>query len=118
MIFWPESLLPGDSELLAQAANARECPTLAECSRSAIQHLAQCDGIDFATALIYDRILRQPANRDFFERVHCQPEVRTDDLPLIGLVPGAFYREHNNTGADGAEAGPVPTAFVAVTVNV
>lgn len=103
MIFWPESLLTGDAELLAQVAVSRECPTLADCSRLATQNLAQREGIDFATALIFDRVLRQPVNRDFSERVHCQPEVRTDDLPLIGLVPGAFYREHNNTGADGAE---------------
>jgi hypothetical protein len=103
MIFWPESLLKGDSNLLARAAAASDCPKLAGCSRSAIQHLAQREGIDFATALIFDRVLRQPANRDFFERMQCQPEVRRGEPPLIGLVPGAFYREHNNTGADGAE---------------
>jgi hypothetical protein len=103
MIFWPESLLAGDSELLAEAATTPEFPTLAECSRHAIRNLAEREGIDFATALIFDRVLRQPANRDFFKRVRCRPEARPDDLPLIGLVPGAFYREHNNTGADGAE---------------
>lgn len=103
MITWPESLLPGDSELLTQAAAARECPTLADCSRFAIQKLAQREGTEFATALLFDRVLRHTPNRDFFERMQCPPEVHTGELPLIGLAPGAFYREHNNTGADGAE---------------
>lgn len=103
MIPWPQSLLAGDRELLARASAARECLALSECSRSVLREISEREGIDFATALLFDRVLQQAINHDFLERIQRLPSARTDNLPLIGIVPGAFYREHNNTGADGTE---------------
>lgn len=106
MILVPESLRPGDQDLIAQAAAEGDFPSLHDCSRTAICEFSRRSGMDLATALLFDRVLRQPANRGFLERITtCNP--KPDRLPLVGIVPGAFYREHNNTGADGAEVAGV-----------
>jgi hypothetical protein len=103
MICRQESLAAGGPELLAAAAAEPGLPTLLECSRAAIQEFSKSKGIDLATALLYDRVLRQPANRELFERI-CSGNIRRlKDPPLVGIVPGAFYLEHKNTGADGQE---------------
>jgi hypothetical protein len=62
--------------------------------------IAQDHGLDFATALLYERICRRPANEEFLRAA------RTRQLPppgdvMIGIVPGAFHREHRHTGANG-----------------
>lgn len=60
------------------------------------------EGLDFATAVLYEGLMRKPENLRFCESVGGQTakgEIRAD---LIGVVPGAFYRTHRNTGADGA----------------
>lgn len=55
-----------------------------------------------ATALLYDRVLRRSENRAFLQRViEGHGEVDPSQFK-VGLVPGAFYREHAHTGADGA----------------
>lgn len=97
----PESLSAGDAELLARAARVSDLPGLRDCSRSSLQDFSRRSGLDLATALLYDRVARHPANHDFIERVRTAPD-KLDRLPLVGIVPGAFYRDHNNTGADGA----------------
>jgi hypothetical protein len=58
--------------------------------------------LDFVTALFHDRVLRVPENLAFRHRLQTTadcPEIRET---LFGIVPGAFYRNHRNTGADGA----------------
>jgi len=101
MILVPESVRLGDRELLAQAATLADCPDVRDCSRSAIQDFSRRSGMDLATALLYDRIVRESANRDFMQRVQAVASGEVQ-LPLVGIVPGAFYRDHSHTGADGA----------------
>jgi hypothetical protein len=101
MILVPDSVCPGDQELLTQAAHLSEYPNIQDYSRSSIQEFSQHSGIELATALLYDRITRQPSNGDFMRRVQADTAAPSH-LPLIGIVPGAFYRNHTNTGADGA----------------
>jgi hypothetical protein len=100
-----------DRELLARAAEWPECPGLQDCSRERLARLAAIHGTDFATALIYDRLLRLPDHRRLFERVHQSGNQARTVAPEmshravrghVALVPGAFYREHKNTGADGS----------------
>jgi len=69
-----------------------------------LAEIADSEGLDFATALLYDRILRVPANRDFMEQADQQKKTDKARPDLVGVVPGAFYREHKGTGADGARA--------------
>jgi hypothetical protein len=76
---------PGDQEL-----TSLDAPRLAE--------LARHEGLDFATALLYDRLLRVPANAAFWQAAQEPARLGVD---LIGVVPGAFHRQHQNTGANG-----------------
>ncbi len=91
-----------DRDLLQQAGACADCRTLNECSESAIAEMARARGADFATALLYDRVLQVPRNHQFFRRVESGERTRITDSPLVGIIPGAFHREHRNTGADGS----------------
>jgi hypothetical protein len=84
-----------DAELLARAA-AWTGPDLD------FAQLAQTDGLDFATAVLYDRLSRVPANAQFSHRVRDAHQTDRIHADVIGIVPGAFHREHRNTGADGS----------------
>jgi hypothetical protein len=66
--------------------------------------LARTEGLHFATALLHDRILRTPPNGEFFLSAQKAQRPAKICADLIGVVPGAFHREHRNTGADGARA--------------
>jgi len=89
-----------DAELLARAAAWPE-ETTADPDADWLMELVQREGLDLATAVLYDRLWRRPANADFLRAAE-QPVAIRD--ALIGVVPGAFHREHRNTGADGARA--------------
>ena len=91
-----------DRELLSQAAAESECPTLSDCSPSKTQEFARTHSLDLATALIYDRVLLDSTHKAFFQQVGAADSGAPTQPTLIGIVPGAFYREHKNTGADGA----------------
>jgi hypothetical protein len=103
-----------DARLLARAA----AWTGPECDPA---ELARTEGLDFATALLHDRILRVPANGEFFHSAREAQRPTKICTDLIGVVPGAFHREHRDTGANGArvlsiaeklacEAEVIPTA--------
>ena len=91
-----------DKDLLARAASWDQCASLADCSPLKLKELTQTEGIEFATAVLYDRVLRNETNRRFFTRVQNIDPVQAIQPTLIGIVPGAFYREHKHSGADGA----------------
>jgi hypothetical protein len=57
--------------------------------------------LEMATARLYHDLLHRPANRAFLDDVLTGPE-RISEAYTAGIVPGAFYREHKNTGANGA----------------
>ncbi|EDY20941.1 hypothetical protein CfE428DRAFT_1234 [Chthoniobacter flavus Ellin428] len=89
-----------DKRLLAAAAAHAEDRDLASLSAPRLADLAHREGLDFATAVLYDRVQRVPANAAFWQAAQQPPAELNADL--IGIVPGAFHRQHRNTGADGA----------------
>ncbi|MDB6064193.1 MAG: hypothetical protein JWR26_401 [Pedosphaera sp.] len=91
-----------DGVLLAQAAEWPECTSLSECSPHKLAEIARNRGLEFATAVLYDRVLRERGNQEFFQRVQAATKAVPTKPTLVGIVPGAFYRQHRNTGADGA----------------
>ena len=91
-----------DRDLLERAAAWQECPGLRDCSPSKLSEVAHEKGLEFATAVLYDRVLRCPEHRTFLQRVDATKLAVAVDPPLVGIIPGAFYLEHKNTGADGA----------------
>jgi hypothetical protein len=90
-----------DKELLKQVADFKPLSELGQCSQEKLREIAAVRGLDFATALLYDRVLRHSGHRSFFERVQLTQPVSSAPRPLIAIIPGAFHREHKNTGADG-----------------
>jgi len=89
-----------DARLLAAAAAHAEDRSLASLTAARLADLARREGLDFATAVLYDRVQRVPANAAFRQAAQRPPAQLSADL--IGIVPGAFHRQHRNTGADGA----------------
>ena len=98
----PNDISAEDNDLLARAAAWDECNSLADCSPLRLKELAQKEGIEFATAVLYERVLRNETNRMFFKRVQSIDPLQAVQPTLIGIIPGAFYREHKRSGADGA----------------
>jgi hypothetical protein len=69
-----------------------------------LRQVAAREGLDFATALLYDRLRRSPEHGPFIRRVNAAPA----EAPAPGegpttlvIVPGAFHAEYPHTGADG-----------------
>ena len=111
--------------LLAEAKCWPGLPDICNFTPHAVQQLTAERGIDFATALLYDRLSRRP---DVAELLSCFAEerLRETSSPTAGkvaIVPGALYLEYPQTGADGrairaevermgwhAELVPVPSA--------
>jgi hypothetical protein len=71
-------------------------------SVESLRQIAAEHGIDFATTLLFEHLSRQPALREFQQRL----DALTDDTAMptnarVVIVPGAFYREFPHTGSDG-----------------
>lgn len=86
-------------------------PTLAPRDRRSfpsagqLREIAARDGIDNATSLLYRCLLESPKHGTFIQRIEqARKDAQPSKWPLgttLVVVPGAFYREHPNTGADG-----------------
>jgi hypothetical protein len=96
-----ENVSPEDAAWLDRAAAWRDDIGFKDLAAGRLAAIAHAEGIEFATALLYDRALRDPANAAFQRRIleaDAQRSLRPD---IIGVVPGAFHGQHKHTGADG-----------------
>jgi hypothetical protein len=91
--------------LLDAARNWTDLPKLECFTESVIERLVEAQGIDFATAVLYDRLIRRPDVADLLSRFadHDISDSRRAARGRLALVPGALYREYPQTGADGCE---------------
>ena len=90
-----------DRDLLAEAAG-HPCLTEAkDLTARTVAEIAVDRGIDFATALVYDRLLRIPSNRKFVEDASGNARMAISGNTCFAVVPGAFHKHHTHTGADG-----------------
>jgi hypothetical protein len=90
--------LSSDDEQLRARAVAWKGPLL---TPAGVAVMARDQGIDFATAVLHEQLVRRPANAEFLGAAQTGPGLPPQDI-LLGVVPGAFHREHRHTGADGA----------------
>lgn len=95
-----------EAALLREAAAWPEQPTLAELTRDDLLALTTRRGIDFATAVLYDRLQRLPQHGPLIRSTADlamlpSPSLVEAKIPWV-IVPGAFHCEHPETGADGA----------------
>jgi hypothetical protein len=94
-----------DRELLDRAAEWPEFLSWKELTQPVLARLARERGIDFATALLYDRLRRSPEHGPLIRRVdelliRPPPFAARMDV-LLALAPGAYYRELPRAGGDG-----------------
>ncbi len=94
-----------ESALLARAAAFEECPALALLSAEKLRAIAAREGMDFATALLYDRVKRSGRHAAFIARIdelqRCNLSQGSSRNTTIAIVPAAFYKEKPHSGADG-----------------
>jgi hypothetical protein len=79
-------------------------------SSDELQAISEREGIDAATTKLYQALLDSPQHRRFIQRIEelsrgqdlafPPPTPPSADTKLV-IVPGAFYRENPNSGADG-----------------
>jgi len=90
--------------LLDRAASWPGC-TWGELSPEIVQQLAAHEGVDFVTALLYHRLCNSDEHGRFIRAVDAVPDTPEARGLLhdvtVAIVPGAFYAEHPETGADG-----------------
>jgi hypothetical protein len=93
-----------DRVLLERAAGWPSYPAVEDLTHPVLIQLVEREGTDFATALLYDRLLRRDSIRSTLTALTAN--ATTPQPPrnaLIGVVPGAFYKEYLYTGADGQQ---------------
>ncbi len=81
---WLIEISADDQELLGRAGAWEHCPTLQDCSPLKLSEIARSHGLDFATALLYNRVLRHPAHGAFFRRVRNGEAPRAVEPRLVG----------------------------------
>lgn len=90
--------------LLASAAEWEHDATLAELTAGRLALIARDHGVDFATALLFQRLLQSPEHGRDIARINA---ISPDSGRALGpdtrvvIVPGAFYRKFPQSGADG-----------------
>jgi hypothetical protein len=97
-------MMPPDVDILARAAEWPHDRDLAELTPERLRAIAAAEGTDFATALLYDRIVNSPEQGPFIERVESlgdEDDIAVPPNTLLAVAPGAFYVEFPHTGADG-----------------
>jgi hypothetical protein len=92
-----------DTLLLAMAAAwwANEQRRFADLTPEYLAEIARTRGIDFATAVFHEAALREEKNAELIAGIENVDPRLMDRPDLIAVVPGAFYREHPDSGADG-----------------
>lgn len=101
------SAIEDERALLSRASRWLKYPRLGDLTADALRRICSDEGIDFATAVLFDRIVRSREHGPFIERVESLRAATTRKLlPLnatFAIAPGAFYMEIPQTGGDGRE---------------
>lgn len=90
--------------LLTRAASFPEFPSLAELSAERLREISAREGVEFATALLYDRVKRSPQQAAFIGQIDQwrSPNHKSAAQQItVAVVPAAFYKENPDSGADG-----------------
>jgi hypothetical protein len=99
-------LAPDESKLLERAAAWPHSTSATDLTREDVQCIARIEGIDFATALVYQHMRHShqhgPRIREIESLNLSLADYAGRSAGTVALVPGAFYRDRfQNSGADG-----------------
>ena len=89
--------------LLLNRAEWHETGSLAELTSEKLRQVTFRMGIDFATALLFDRLTRESRHAAFIETIDQTkpvPSIRNQQT-TVAILPAAFYKEKPHSGADG-----------------
>ena len=94
-----------EQRLLERAATFSDVGEWDELSSGELCQLTRLHGIDFATAVLLDRLRRSNRHGPLINRIDKLRQVNVEDLCCaeykLVVLPGAFHREYPQTGADG-----------------
>ena len=101
-LFAPQSGV--ESRLLATAAASYPDLRFEHCSHEQLRAVVKREGIDFATAVLFDRIRRVPDNSGLVRALETATFDGMKDFARgrLLIVPALFYRERPEIGGDGA----------------
>ncbi len=101
----PHHAADDERELLERAASYPDYREFSDLDDEAVRQITRREGVDFATALLFDRLVRSADHGSSIQRIHAyrepNSELRIPADVLFAIVPGALYTEHPENGADG-----------------
>lgn len=104
-----------ETSLLQRAANWPDHSMLESLTAETLQQITNNEGVDFATALLFDRFQRSPRHAEFIRRINSLRQsssaTRTTIKAKVIIVPGALYRERPDMGGDGQLVREVAASF-------
>ncbi|HUA64535.1 MAG TPA: hypothetical protein VME24_01730 [Alphaproteobacteria bacterium] len=93
-----------ESALLDRAAAFPKFQSLSDLSAENLREISITHGVEFATALLYNRVKRSPPHSDFINKIEQEPpslfKTARRDV-CVAVVPAAFYKQAPNAGGDG-----------------
>jgi hypothetical protein len=94
-----------ETSLRQRAATWLEWPTLESLKSETLRQITQQEGVDFATALLFDRFCKSSDRSIFIQQIDTlrqslRPLPATIDAKVV-IVPGALYVERPDMGGDG-----------------
>ena len=92
-----------DARLLAMAAAwwADQRKEFADLTPARLAEITRTRGMEFATAVFHEAALRVGKNAELLSGIETVDPRLMERPDLIAVVPGAFHREHTDSGADG-----------------
>ncbi len=107
MTFGHSKSIENEAALLRRTAGWSEHSRLESLTAETLQQITRREGVDFATALLFDRFKKSAQYADFIHQIDA---LRQSPAPLpkftgvkarVVLVPGALYAERPDLGGDG-----------------
>jgi hypothetical protein len=105
MIFCQRKSTFRETALLQRASDWPEHPTVESLTPKVLQQIAKRQGIDFATALLFNRYQKSPRHADFIRQIDRLRKSPATSQRIMGakivLIPGALYLERPDLGGNG-----------------
>jgi hypothetical protein len=105
MSFGGDPLPASEADLLARAAQWPDHAALESLTAETLRQITRREGVDFATALLFDRFQKSPERVTFIHRINALrqavPSGPAKVYAKIVIVPGALYLERPDMGGDG-----------------
>lgn len=96
------SRIEEEGALRVRASTFPECPSFALLTAEKLREITAREGVDFATVLLYDRVIHSPQHSPFIARIdQWQSNHGPNRDVIVAVVPAAFYKENPDSGADG-----------------